>query len=257
MHPILFRIGPLTIYTYGLAIAIAFLCAISLVFHEGKRAGINTSKLGDLCFIVILVGIIGSRILYILMNPSDYLLQPLKMFKIWEGGLVIYGGIIGAMVAGIVYIKKNALPFWQIMDIIAPALALAQSIGRIGCFMAGCCYGAPTDLPWGVKFSSPNSLAPIGECLHPTQLYHSLSNLVLFVILYYILKKKRAFTGQTFCLYLCLYPLFRFITEFFRGDSRVYLMDHINLTQGLSIVIFISGLYLYFWKRSLKDNQTK
>lgn len=250
MHPILFRIGPFTLYTYGFMIAVAFLVTISLIYYEAGREGLETAKFADFGFFVIISGIIGARLLYVLTNPSEYLKHPLKIIMIWEGGLIFYGGILAAMVTSIFLLKRYCLPFWQTMDVLAPALALAQAIGRIGCFMAGCCYGRISSLPWSVAFNNPNTLAPMGVDLHPTQLYHMFANLTVFSILFYILRKKRRFTGQVFCLYLCLYPVGRFLVEFFRGDSHIYLLGILNLTQVISIIILLSGIYLYFWRNA-------
>lgn len=254
MHPILFSLGPVTLYTYGLAMALAFLAAIGIIFKEAKRENIDTTKLSDLGFTLIISGIIGARILFVIVNLPEYLSKPMKIIMVWEGGLIFYGGILGALLAGIIFIKRHSLPFWQVVDILAPALILAQAIGRIGCFMAGCCYGHATSLPWGVKFTNPNTLAPMGIFIHPTQLYHFFANITIFFLLYYFLRKKRTFTGQIFCLYLCLYPIGRFLIEFFRGDSRTFLIGPINLTQVISIVIFLGGIYLYLWRKSDKKS---
>lgn len=254
MYPLLFKIGPITLYTYGLTMVVAFLAAISLIYHEAKAQGLETAKLADLGFFVIISGIIGARILYILMNPTEYFTHPLKIFKVWEGGLIFYGGILGAMVITIFLLKRYRYPFWQMMDILAPALVLAQGIGRIGCFMAGCCYGRSACLPWAVTFNNPNTLAPIGISVHPTQLYHSFANLTIFSILIFILKKKRHFTGQVFCLYLCLYPVGRTLVEFFRGDCHIHLFGLLNLPQCISIVIFTGGIYLYWWRKASSNN---
>ncbi|MGA1843553.1 MAG: prolipoprotein diacylglyceryl transferase [bacterium] len=245
MCPVLFKIGPFALYTYGLTLAIAFLAATAFIYRQAKNRGIDTGKLADLGFFVILAGIVGSRILFVLMYPAEYIRAPLKILKLWEGGLVFYGGILGGVIATIVLIKRYALPFWKTLDILAPALALAQAIGRMGCFMAGCCYGRPTDLPWGVVFTNPNSLAPLGMALHPTQLYHSLANLTVFLILFSLLRKGKRASGQIFALYLCLYGLGRFFVEFFRGDWRIVLIDHLNLTQLISLLLVLGGVILY------------
>ena len=143
--------------------------------------------------IVIVSGIIGSRGVYVLMNISYYRYEPAEIFKIWQGGLVFSGGIIGAVLAGIWYAKHHKLPLWKLCDMWAPAAAIGQSIGRIGCFMAGCCYGKPTDLNWGVVFTHPKSLAPLNVPLHPTQIYSFLSGLIIFLILLLIYSKKKLY----------------------------------------------------------------
>lgn len=249
MHPILFRLGPIRICTYGLMIAIGFLSAIAIIVYTAKRESLNTERLIDLAFFVILSGIVGARLLYVIMNLPEYLRSPLKIINITEGGLVIYGGIIAALIITIILIRRYSLPFWRTVDILTPALALAQGIGRIGCFFAGCCYGLPTQRPWGVIFRNPDSLAPLGVTLHPTQIYHAISNFSIFIILFYILRKRKDFDGQIFSLYLCLYPAGRFIMEFFRADSMIKLFGIINLTQGISLLVILGGICLYFGRK--------
>ena len=139
MHPILFKLGPITIYTYGLFIALAFLASIYLAARSAKREGIDSQKIIDLSFYLMLAAIIGSRLLYVLLNFKYYLSAPGAIWQIWEGGLVFYGGLIAAAAVSFIYIRKKGLNLWQITDIFAPSLALGQAIGRWGCFFAGCC----------------------------------------------------------------------------------------------------------------------
>jgi phosphatidylglycerol:prolipoprotein diacylglycerol transferase len=143
------------------------------------------------------------------------------------------------------------------MDVLAPALILAQGIGRIGCFMSGCCFGRPTELPWSVTFNNPNTLAPIGVSLHPTQLYHSFANFTVFFILFFLIVKRKHFTGQIVCLYLCLYSIARFFLEFFRGDAKIHLAGPLNLTQGISFIIFLTGFFLYWWLKTSYKTKAK
>ncbi|MGA1863499.1 MAG: prolipoprotein diacylglyceryl transferase [bacterium] len=250
MHPILFKIGPLIFYTYGFALAVAFVAATLLLYNTAKTEGLDTAKLADLGFYGILSGIIGSRIMYVLINPSEFIASPLKIFMLWEGGLVFYGGIIGGILATVFFLKKYGLPFWKTMDVLAPPLVLAQAIGRLGCFMSGCCYGKPTDLPWAVTFNNPCTIAMRGVPLHPTQLYHSIANLIIFFILYFYVRKRKQFNGQVLSLYFCMYSMARFFLEFFRGDLKIHLIGPLNLTQGFSIVIFLIGIYLYLRLRT-------
>jgi phosphatidylglycerol:prolipoprotein diacylglycerol transferase len=136
------------------------------------------------------------------------------------------------------------------MDVLAPPLVLAQAIGRMGCFMAGCCYGKPTEFPWAVTFKNPNTLAPMGVPLHPTQLYHSIANLIIFCILFFFIRKRKQFNGQILCLYLCMYSIARFFLEFFRGDIKIHVIGPLNLTQGFSLIIFLTGIALYWWLKT-------
>ena len=244
MHPILFKLGPITIYTYGLFIALAFLASIYLAALSAKREGIDSQKIIDLSFYLMLAAIIGSRLLYVLLNFKYYLSAPGAIWQIWEGGLVFYGGLIAAAAVSFIYIRKKGLNLWQITDIFAPSIALGQAIGRWGCFFAGCCYGKPTDLPWAITFHDPASLAPLGIPLHPTQLYSSLKDLIIFAILI-LLQKRKKFHGQLFWAYVLFYAVLRFIVEFFRGDPRCFLPGELLSTaQVIGIALFLLAIVM-------------
>ncbi len=249
MHPILFHIGPFTIYTYGLWIAIGFFAAMILIMSEAKRERISPSIVSDLAFWCVMGGIIGARLVYVIYNLRYFLDHPLDIFALWKGGLVFIGGILGGLFVGIIFLRKRYLSFWQAADLVAPGLALAQGFGRLGCFSAGCCYGRPTHVPWAVVFKDPHSLAPVGIPLHPTQLYHSFACFIIAIIL--IKLQRRFFTarlldptipyGSVFGLYLFLHGLQRFIIEFFRGDPRPIIFDRFSVTQLFAIMAMIVG----------------
>jgi len=184
MHPVLLKLGPLTIHTYGFFIAMGFIAGIFLAKREAKRLGESPERIMDLSFYILIAAIAGSRLLYIFINPEIFLSDILESFRIWNGGLVFYGGFIAALIVGIVYLKMKKMPLWRTTDIAALSLALGQFFGRLGCFSAGCCYGKACDLPWAVTFTNPDTLAPIGIPLHPSQLYQAAGNLIIFVILW-------------------------------------------------------------------------
>jgi phosphatidylglycerol:prolipoprotein diacylglycerol transferase len=176
---------------------------------------------------------------------------------IWRGGQVFYGGFLFAFPTCYLYLKKHGLPFLKTCDILAPGLALGESLGRIGCFFAGCCYGRPTDLPWGVTFTHPNSLAQLGVSLHPTQLYSSAAAVLMFIILVSFRRFKRA-EGQVVFLYVLLYALGRLIIENFRGDERGLLVaGYLTLTQTIAIVLIpvALGMIMYLG-RSKRSSQS-
>ncbi len=250
MHPVLFQLGPLTIHSYGVAIATAFFVAISLAASRAKKEGYDPQKIVDLGFYILIAAIVGSRILYILINIQHYIQNPLDVFKIWEGGLVFYGGLIGAALTAIYYLRKHRLPVWAIGDIAAPSLALGQSIGRWGCFFAGCCYGKSSEVPWSIMFTNENSLAPLHQHLHPTQLYSSLSAFIIFCVLLYVHKIKK-FDGQVFWAYLMLYSVARFIIEFFRGDAArgAVMGNMVSTSQFIGIFLFATAAFMFFRKR--------
>ncbi len=240
MHPILIRIGPLTIHTYGFMIATGFLIGLYLAVRQAKKEGISPDRILDLGFYILLAAIIGSRLLFVLIDAGHYLRHPLDIFKIWEGGLVFYGGVLLAVPVAIWYVKKHSLGIWRTADIFAPPLAIGHVFGRLGCFFAGCCYGKVAEtLPWGVIFSDPECLAPKNVPLHPTQLYEAGGEFLNFLILI-SLRRHKSFNGQLFMAYLLIYSVLRFIVEFFRGDTaRGFLFSHISVSQGISILMFL------------------
>jgi phosphatidylglycerol:prolipoprotein diacylglycerol transferase len=253
MHPVLINLGPFTLHTYGVFVAAAFFVAILWSLRQARQEGIDPERMLDLAFYVTLSAIIGARVLFIIVEYRYFMENPLRIFKIWEGGLVFYGGLILAVVTAIAYLRKHAMPVLKVGDIIAPALALAQAVGRFGCLSAGCCYGKETGVPWGIVFTDPGSLVPLEKLsltLHPTQLYSSFGNLLLFLILYGMGRRKR-FDGQVMLLYGILYPLLRSAIEFFRGDPRGALMGGmISTSQAISAAVCVVSVYYYLRVRA-------
>ncbi len=256
MHPILAEFGFLTVHTYGLMVASGFLIGIMLAAQQGKKEGLDPQVILDLCFFILVSAILGARFLYVVIEYEQYLENPLKAFMFWQGGLVYYGGLIGAVATGWYFIHKKNLPTWQVADLIAPSLAIGQGVGRWGCLFAGCCYGAPTDLPWGITFTNPNSLVReeyIGVALHPTQIYLSLNGLVIFGILLWM-RKKKSFHGQIFWMYGVLYSIGRFIIEFFRDDVRGSVFGGVlSTSQFIGIFVLCLSLYMMMRLRTRKE----
>jgi phosphatidylglycerol:prolipoprotein diacylglycerol transferase len=252
MYPDLVSIGTFTLHTYGLCIALGALLGILFVARGARQEGLNQQQLLDLVFYLLIAAIIGSRVFYIILNPGYYLKHPLESLMIWRGGLVFYGGFLFAFPTGYLYLKKHGLPFLKTCDILAPGLALGESLGRIGCFFAGCCYGRPTDLSWGVTFTHPNSLAKLGVSLHPTQLYSSAAAVLMFIILVSFRRFKRA-DGQIVFLYVLLYALGRLFIENVRGDERGLLIaSYLTLTQTIAIVLIpvALGMIIYLGRKN-------
>ncbi len=244
MHPVLIRIGPLTIHAYGVLVAAGFLAGIALAVKQAKKEGVPSERIIDIGFYVLLSAIIGSRLFFVAVNAGHYLRNPLDIFKVWEGGLVFYGGLILAIPVALWYLKKHTLDVWKITDIFAPSLALGHAIGRLGCFFAGCCYGRETDLPWAMTFHDPECLARTGIPLHPTQLYESIGEFFNFFVLI-ALRRHQSFRGQLFWTYLFLYSILRFTVEFFRGDeARGFIVSGISFSQGISIVLAIVAVIM-------------
>jgi phosphatidylglycerol:prolipoprotein diacylglycerol transferase len=253
MYPNLLSIGPLTIHTYGLFVALGFAVAFLVMLKIGKAQGIKTQQVMDIAFIVILMAIIGSRLAYVAMNFSHYRAHPLDIFKIWEGGLVFSGGLVGVVLVMIWYLRRHRLSFWPMGDLCAPGIAIGQAIGRLGCFMAGCCYGKPTDLPWAVTFTHPQSLAPLNTPLHPTQLYAAFSGFIIFVILMFLNAKKQ-FQGQVFIWFLILHSTARLFMERFRGDERGLIAGtEMSMTQLLTLLVLLGAVAALFVLKSKRQ----
>lgn len=260
MHPILFEIpritllnwviGPIPIRLYGLMIGLGFIIGITLAARKAKKEKIDPDRIMDLGVYMLLMAIVGSRALFVLTNLREFVDHPLDAFAIWKGGLVFYGGLLAAVPVGIWYVKKHALPVWKTADIMAPSIALGQAFGRLGCFFAGCCYGAHCDLPVAVTFTDPNSLAPLNVPLYPTQLMESIGSLMIFFLLLLIHRLKK-FDGQVFWFYILLYAVLRFMIEFFRGDMErgLYFGNAVSTSQIIALGMLCLSIFMV-WKLS-------
>lgn len=257
MYPILFKIGPVTLHTYGVFVALGFIVGIALALHLGGKQGIAKEKILDIGFYTLISAIVGSRVFFVLIEYEYFIKNPLDIFKLWEGGLVFFGGLLFAILVLLIYFKKNALPLGKTSDLFAPSIAIGHAIGRLGCFSAGCCYGKPTDLPWGVTFADPHTLAIRGIPLHPTQLYESFAEFGIFIFLMFLRKHKR-FDGQVIWMYVLMYSIARFIIEFFRGDpARAFIYNGFSVAQGISVILFLTSVIsiLLLWKKHKKTGR--
>jgi phosphatidylglycerol:prolipoprotein diacylglycerol transferase len=248
MHPILFEYGPITVYAYGLFIATAFLAGLGWSAREARQADLNHALIQDLGFLVIISAVIGARLLYVLINPTYFLAHPGEAVLFWNGGLVFQGGFLAAVGAGWWFLRRHNQQVLPWIDVLAPGLALGQAIGRIGCFMAGCCYGRSCELPWAVTFTDINSLAPVHTPLHPTQLYHSLAGLLTFLILI-SLGRRLPHPGNRAGLFLILYAAARITIEFFRSDYRGH-FGPITVTQIIAFCVLMLGVWLFRLKKT-------
>ena len=261
MYPELFHIGNFPINTYGVFLALAFLCAILITVKLAERDGLPREKIYDLSLWMLLASLIGSKLLMLFTEP-EYRANPVELISLdfLRSGGVFYGGLLGAVLAGYILMKRYHLPWWKTADACAPGIAIGNFFGRQGCFAAGCCWGKPSDLPWGVKFSELGheiTGVPIDMHLHPTQLYESFSMLIVFVFLLWLHKHKR-FNGQVILFYALLYSIIRFVIEFWRADPRGDILGLTTLT-GLSTSQIISlivgaGAFIILvtrWRRSV------
>lgn len=240
MMPKLIQIGAFTIYTYGLMWVVGIWLAVWRALRRAPRYGISPEDALDIAFYSVLTGIVGGRVAFVLTNWSQYAPDPLSIFRVWEGGMSYFGGFGLAIATAIYIIRRRRIPIWQLGDLAAPSLALGYGIARIGCFAAGCCYGTPTDLPWGVLFPGHD------HAVHPTQLYATGMNLLIFVGLAWW-EPRRQFQGQLFALFLVAHGLYRLLNEFFRAGATSALMVGI-FTYGhlVAAVLMAIGIALYW-----------
>ena len=251
MYPILFQSGRFHIYAYGFFIVVGVAAAAVLAVLKTRKSNLKISfeNAAELFFYAVLSAFLGSRILYALINFDVFRRDPLQIFKIWEGGLVFYGGLFPAAAVAFWTMRRHGLPLWKLADLISPLIALGLSSGRIGCFLAGCCYGKETTLPWAVVFRNPDALARLNVPLHPTQLYDAANGLALFFFLSWM-EKRKAFDGQIFWLFLLLYSVTRFFIEIFRGDPRGFLFgDLLSTSQAIGILLAIFSFFMLFYMK--------
>ena len=265
MYPEIFRIGSFPINTYGVFLALAFLCGILIAVKLAARDGLPKERIYDLCLWMLLASLIGSKILMLFTEPEyrDNPLQLLSLDFLRSGG-VFYGGLIGAVLAGYWLMKRYKLPWWKTADACAPGIAIGNFFGRQGCFAAGCCWGKPTTLPWGVKFTELGheiTGVPIDAHLHPTQLYESFAMLLVFLFLLWLHKHKR-FSGQVILAYALLYSVIRFSIEFLRDDPRgdvfgLTTLTGLSTSQLISIVVGIAALIVLIVRRRRAQQAAK
>lgn len=241
MFPIFFQAGPLTLHSYGVLVALGFVAALTLARLLARRAGLPDSGISDLTTLLALTGIAGARLLYVALDAEYFLAHPLDVFKIWEGGLVFYGGFLAATGAGLWKVRRLGWSLPQTADLVAAPLALGHAIGRLGCFAAGCCYGRPSPYPWAVQFKDPMALAPLGIALHPAQLYESAGLLLLCGFLLWLNRRPGLRPGNVFWSYVLGYGLLRYSVELFRGDDRGAMVATLAPSQWLALAAVLTA----------------
>lgn len=233
MYPEICKIGPFTIYSYGVTLVFAFIVGAVLSALRAKKEDINPDTIFNLCFIVFISGVVGARIFYVIEHIGDYINNPLEIIMFQHGGLSWFGGLIMGLISGLLYLKNKNLNVYKVLDLIAPFAALAQAIGRIGCLLNGCCFGK--EYSDGIYFPVHNAV------LIPVQIYASISLIFIFIILRFVQDRPHK-TGQIFFLYLLLYSLKRFFIEFWRADNEIIFFG-LTLFQILCIIIFVLSAY--------------
>jgi phosphatidylglycerol:prolipoprotein diacylglycerol transferase len=240
MYPRLLEFGPITVYTYGVLLAAAYLLGLKVAIARARKRGLDSARILDLGIYIIISALIGAKLLLLVTDWRTFRSDPHELLTLARSGGVFYGGLILAVIVALWYIRRAGLPLWTTCDVFAPGIALGHVVGRFGCLFAGCCYGKPTSLPWGITFTDPfaasNVGTPLGIPLHPTQLYEAGAELLILFVLLATERKGRVFPGRTFWLYMLLYAVSRFIIEFYRGDERgtVFML---STSQFISVIL--------------------
>jgi phosphatidylglycerol:prolipoprotein diacylglycerol transferase len=261
MRPILFVVpgSEIKVHSYGVLICLACFAALGMALWRVRREKLSTNIVYELATWLFLGGVVGARSLYVLSHP-EMISSPADIFRSWQGGNVFYGCILGGLIGSLIYWYRHPFPFWRMTDVAAPAVAIGAAVGRIGCFLNGCCDGAVCTLPWGVRFPagshawvrqlnagliSPES--PLSLPVHPTQLYASIAAfVVLAVLLTYFPHRRRP--GEVMALLMILYSMTRWPIEMLRGDEPA-IVAGMTLSQQISVGLLICGLAIFSHRR--------
>jgi phosphatidylglycerol:prolipoprotein diacylglycerol transferase len=264
MYPILVRIGPLTIHTYGFLVALGVGLGLIFLYVQAKKQGLEAARVVDAGFYIILISLLGAKLVLLVGNFSYYTQYPGELLSLARSGGVFQGGLAFGVLFALWYFRRRRIPTWKVADLAGPALALGHGFGRVGCFMAGCCYGRECPAPVGVVFESQYAHdltgLPLGRAIYPVQLFEAGLNFLNFLILFLILR-RRTFDGQVFSFYIINYSVIRFFTEYFRGDhpeDTILIRGASPLTsltfpQLFCILGIVIGLGLHLWLKRKKS----
>lgn len=241
MYPRLLELGSITLYTYGVLLAAAYLAGLKLAMARARQRGLDANRVLDLGIYIIVSALVGAKLMLLVVDFDYFRSQPAELLSLARSGGVFYGGLILALLVALWYIRRHGLPVWTTCDVFAPGVALGHVIGRIGCLMAGCCYGRPTNLPWGITFTdtfaASNVGTPLDVALHPTQLYEAGAELAILALLLTTEHRRRYFPGRTFWGYILLYAVSRYVIEIYRGDPRGTVFGLFSTSQFISLVL--------------------
>ena len=258
MYPELFSIGPVTVYSYGVLLAISYLLGLWLAMRRAKQSGLDPNRVLDLGIYIIIAALVGAKLLLLIVDFDQFSRSTADLLSLARSGGVFYGGLILAIAVAFWYVGRHRMPLWATCDVFAPGIALGHVTGRLGCLAAGCCYGRPTDQPWAITFTNPLAAAnvgtPLGIPLHPTQIYEAGAELLILIFLLATERRGRVFAGRTFWTYLLLYAVSRFVIEFYRGDPRGEILG-LSTSQFISVVLAPLSLVMLIWlARSRPDS---
>ena len=252
MHPIAFQLGAITIYWYGILVALGFIAGVWTAGRRGLIHGLKADDIADSAPWILVGAIIGARALHVISYwHEEFAAQPIKeIFMVQKGGLVFYGGFIGSSIATILYTWRKKIPLWRFADALTPSIALGHAFGRVGCLMTGCCFGKACTLPWAITFPPGHETHPMGEAavaVHPTQIYEAVLNFGLYLFLAWCYRRKK-FDGQVFAIYLMCYAVLRSVVEVFRADYKpgeYFFNGAVSPGQFVSIGIITAGFVLF------------
>jgi len=253
MYPKILEMGSITIHTYGLLLAVAFIAGIWIPSKNARKESIDPDVVWNMGLVIIFSALVGAKVILLFSNYTYYSQNFRELFSLstLRSSGVYYGGLLLALGAAVLYAVKKRLPVRVMADIAAPGIALGLSISRLGCLSAGCCYGKPTHMPWGITFrnlySYENVGVPLNVPLHPTQIYDAIGAFCLFVFLVWRLSKRRV-AGQIILEFLTLYSLLRFIVEFFRDDDRGFVLyGLLSISQFIAIMTILGSAAAYYF----------
>ena len=258
MYPRLLELGPLTVYTYGVLLAAAYLFGLKLAMVRAKSRNLDQTRILDLGIYIIISALVGAKLLLLVTDFRTFADNPRELLSLARSGGVFYGGLILAVSVALWYIRRIGLPLWTTCDVFAPGIALGHVVGRLGCLFAGCCYGKPTSVPWAITFTDPFAAAnvgtPLNVPLHPTQLYEAGAEALILVVLLATEKRGRPYPGRTFWLYILLYSISRYVIEIYRGDPRGTI-GIFSTSQFISLLLapLAIGMLLYLGRRQAPE----
>jgi phosphatidylglycerol:prolipoprotein diacylglycerol transferase len=260
MYPRLLELGSVTVYTYGVLLAAAYLLGLKFATVRARTRGLDQTRILDLGIYIIISALVGAKLLLLITEWRTFTSNPGELLTLARSGGVFYGGLILAVGIALWYIRRIGLPLWTTCDVFAPGIALGHIVGRLGCLFAGCCYGKPTTAPWAITFTDPfaasNVGTPLNEPLHPTQLYEAGAEAVILLLLLATESRGRRFSGRTFWLYMLLYAVSRFVIEFYRGDPRGT-VGTFSTSQFISLVLAPLSIVMLIYLSRRREPEPK
>ena len=258
--PFLGEVGPLTVYTYGVLLAAAYLLGLQLAIVRGRARGLDQARVLDLGIYIIISALVGAKLLLFVTDFRSFINNPGSLLDLARSGGVFYGGLILAVVVALWYIRRVGLPLWTTCDVFAPGIALGHVVGRFGCFFAGCCYGTPTSVPWAVTFTDTFAAANVGTPLniplHPTQLYEAGAEALILILLLSTESRGKRYPGRTFWLYMLLYAISRYVIEMFRSDPRGTVLMF-STSQFISLLLAPLAVVMLVYLRRRESPEPK